>query len=208
MKIRTIFITLSIVGFLIILACTPQGNSKQNVSHRDTPIVRSQKIQHTFFDITLGETTLQEAENICLKNGWKYTVQDGYGEIAIDVQSPVTFGGIQWNQGLEFCFLNDKSAYTTFTMINGAKPLSNSQLKAYSTLLSKLKSLYPKHKIVTDTVIKSYKKSEIVVATEFYAKDSIYSVNLEKSVGGSRNSIILMYSIRDDKIDKIIPSDL
>lgn len=208
MKAKSIFVITLVICLLTTLACNSNNKTKQGSDTKDTIVVKKQEIQHTFFGVTLGKTTLQEAEDVCLKNGWQYTVQDGFGEIAVDVQSSVTFGGVQWEQGMEFCFLNNKSSYTTFNINNEATPLNNAQLQTYQTLVNKLKKLYPKHQITTDTLVNSPNKAEIVIVTNFEAKDSAYNVNLEKSIGGSRNGIILMYSIRNDKIDKIIPSDL
>lgn len=189
------------------LSCS-QNKVKKEAKLKDTAVIKKQEIQHTIFGVTLGKTTLQEAENVCLKNGWKYIVQDGFGEICVNILSPVTFGGVQWEQGMDFTFYNNKSSSTGFMINSEATPLNNEQLQAYQTVLNKLKKLYPKHEISTDTLVRSPNKADIVIETKFYAEDSIYSVHLTKDVGGSLNSILLVYMIREDKIDEVIPSDL
>lgn len=184
------YLVFTILIGLSLTSC--YGNKNSSAATETDTIAKPQIIQNTILGVTLGKTSLQEAENICLKNGWKYVVQDGFGETAIDVTSPVTFGGVQW-PFVEFCFLRGISAYTTFSMDCNDKKASKSDVEeVYSTILKGLIDKYPTHK-----------KDK----GHFEAQDSTYNVSLTKD-SVPTFGIMLMYAIRNDRLKKIIPSDL
>lgn len=192
---KKLFYLLLIALFVPFLSC----GQKSSQQHKNPPIV-SQKIQNSFFGMTLGKTKIHQGEEILLKSGITYEVMDGFEEIALHVEEPMTFGDIQW-ESEEFVFIRNVLYQVSFSIDSASVNVSKTQrAEIYKNLLSSLKKKYPKYKIVQSKV------TDTETDTEFKAYDKLCHVYLNYS--NDNHGIYLSYSINPDKIDKIIPSDL
>lgn len=183
---------------IVLLASLISCGNKPSQLNKKAPV--PQKIQRSFYGMTLGKTKLTQGEDILLKNGINYQVVDGFGEIALDVIGPMTFGEVQW-EFEEFVFTNNVLYQVSFmidsTSVNFSKTERASICKK---LLNNLKKKYPKYKITKEKV------TDTETDTNFKAADKWCHVYL--SYSNDNYMICLMYSINSDKINKLIPSDL
>lgn len=186
---------LFIVFFASFISC-----KQQQPSQHPNKAPMTQKIQRSFFGMTLGKTKLTEGEDILLKTGVNYQVIDGFGEIALTVTSPMTFSEIQWDNE-QFIFTNNVLYQVSFIIDSASVNYpQEKRVEIYKNLLSKLKKKYPKYKITNEKV------TDTEIDTDFYASDKWCYVDL--SYTNDHSGIILMYSINEDKVKKMIPSEL
>lgn len=191
---RKLFYLLILSLITIFVAC-----GQKSTCRRSEQTLTSQKIQNTFFGMTLGKTKLHQGKDLLIKSGVEYMPMDGFGEMALVVNAPMTFGGIQWETE-EFIFYRNVLSGVSFSIDSASVKLTKKEKgEIHKQLISQLKSKYPKHKITYSKV------NDIETDEEFEAFDSLYIVSVNCDNNGG---IWLNYSIRGDKRDKIIPSEL
>lgn len=183
------FISIFLVICLGLLSTSCSNASKKQNEELKVDTIAS--VQNKIFGIELGKTTISEATEIAVKNGWQYELFEDGAEIQLSVSTPITFGDIGWG-GIDFLFLKHK-AYMMLFSENSCKHSKEQEEKRFQLIAKELVQKYPKAKInIKDKILKY--------------SDGTYTITLEIDKYG--RGLTLSYEINENKIDKIIGSEL
>lgn len=182
-----IFIFLAICLDLLSASCSNVSKKQNEESKADTIA----SVQNKIFGIELGKTTISEATEIVVKNGWQYKLFEDDTEIQLSVSIPINFGDINWNS-VDFLFIRHK-AYMVLFSENNCKHNKEQEEKRFQLIAKELVQKYPRAKInIKDKILKY--------------SDGTYTISVEIDKYG--RGLMLSYEINENKIDKIIGSEL
>lgn len=164
---------------------TPQKQTK--AVKADTLI----SVQNNILGIELGKTTISNATEIIAKSGWQYELFEDGSEVQMSINTPINFGDIDWDS-VDFLFLKHKAYMALFSESN-CKHNKEQEYKRFQIIAKQLQQRYPKSKLDNKNNILTY-------------SDSTYLVTLE--IDQNNRGLMLTYEIEENKIDKIIGSEL